>query len=184
MFTKVVVRWWLPLVAMIALAGWTGAALAQEKEPAAEKPKDIVTVAKGTEGCKTFCKLLRIAGLVDTLKGEGPYTVFAPTDQAFEALGERLAELQKPENKAELERILKHHVWEGRKTAADVKGMQSAKTMAGEEVKVTVKDDVVNVDAAKITKPDVEAANGLLHVVDAVLMPAEKPAEKEAAAPH
>ena len=155
----------------MVLAGWTGLSLAQEKKPEQPKPKDIVEVAKNTDDLKTFSKLLESAGLVETLKGKGPYTVFAPTDDAFSKLGKRLEELQKPENKAELQGILKNHVLEGRHAAADIKKMKSAKTLAGERVMIRVKDDVVMVDKAKVAKADTEAANGLIHVVDVVLMP-------------
>ncbi|MFH1748858.1 MAG: fasciclin domain-containing protein [Planctomycetota bacterium] len=175
MFTNSLVRRWLPVATIVVLAGWAGLSLAQEKKPDPPKPKDIVDVAKDTSDLKTFCKLLESAGLVDTLKGKGPYTVFAPTDEAFKKLGKELDELQKPENKAKLQRILKNHVVEGRKTAADVKAMKSAKTMAGEELKITVKDDVVMIDVAKVTKVNTDASNGLIHLVDAVLVPAEKP---------
>lgn len=178
MYANSVVRRWLPVATLVVLAGWTGLSLAQEKKPEPPKPKDIVDVAKDTGNLKTFCKLLESAGLVDTLKGKGPYTVFIPTDDAFKKLGKELDELQKPENKAKLQRILKHHVLEGRKTAADLKAMKSAKTLAGEEIKIVVKDDVVMVDKAKVTKADTEASNGLIHVVDTVLLPAEEPAEE------
>lgn len=171
MYAKRAARWCFPITTLMVLAGWTGLSLAQEKKPEQPKPKDIVEVAKNTDDLKTFSKLLESAGLVETLKGKGPYTVFAPTDDAFSKLGKRLEELQKPENKAELQRILKNHVLEGRHAAADIKKMKSAKTLAGERVMITVKDDVVMVDKAKVTKADTEAANGLIHVVDVVLMP-------------
>jgi transforming growth factor-beta-induced protein len=178
MFANSLVRRWLPVATIVVLAGWTGLSLAQEKKPEPPKPKDIVDVAKDTSNLKTFCKLLESAGLVDTLKGKGPYTVFAPTDEAFKKLGKELDELQKPENKAKLQRILKNHVLEGRKNAADVKAMKSAKSLAGEELKITVKNDVVMIEGAKVTKVDTDASNGLIHVVDAVLVPAEKPEPK------
>ncbi|HUU99299.1 MAG TPA: fasciclin domain-containing protein [Phycisphaerae bacterium] len=175
MYANSVVRRWLPLATLVVLAGWTGLSLAQERKPEPPKPKDIVDVARNTSNLKTFCKLLESAGLVDTLKGKGPYTVFTPTDEAFKKLGKELDELQKPENKAKLQRVLKHHVLEGRKTAADIKTMKSAKTLAGEYITITVKDGVVMVDTAKITKADGEASNGLIHTVDTVLMPEEQP---------
>jgi uncharacterized surface protein with fasciclin (FAS1) repeats len=176
MLANSLVRRWLPVAAIVVLAGWTGLSLAQEKKPDQPKPKDLVDVAKDTSDLKTFCTLLESAGLVDTLKGKGPYTVFAPTDEAFKKLGKELDELQKPENKAKLQRILKNHVLHGRKNAADVKAMESVQTLADEELKITVKDDVLAVDVAKVTKTDLHASNGLIQVVDAVLLPAEKPA--------
>jgi uncharacterized surface protein with fasciclin (FAS1) repeats len=178
MLANSLVRRWLPVATIVVLAGWTGLSLAQEKKPEPPRPKDIVDVAKDTSDLKTFCRLLESAGLVDTLKGKGPYTVFAPTDEAFKKLGKELDELQKLENKAKLQRILKNHVLEGRKSAADVKAMKSAKTLAGEELKITAKNDVVMIDAAKVTKADTDASNGLIHVVDAVLVPAEKPEQQ------
>jgi uncharacterized surface protein with fasciclin (FAS1) repeats len=181
MYAKSVARWWVPLATLVVLVAWAGLSLAQVpgSAPPKPKPKDIVDVAKETPDLKTFCKLLESAGLLDLLKGKEAHTVFAPTDEAFKKLGKELDELQKPENKAKLERILKHHVLEGRKTAAEVKAMKSAKTLAGEELKITVKDDVVMVDKAKVTKADMKASNGLIHVVDAVLMPPEKPQKEK-----
>jgi uncharacterized surface protein with fasciclin (FAS1) repeats len=178
MLAKSLVRRWLPVVTIVVLAAWTGLSLAQEKDPDQPKPKDIVEVVKGTNNLKTFCKLLESAGLVDTLKGKGPYTVFVPTDDAFRKLGKELDDLQKPENKARLQRVLKHHVLDGRKAVADVKTMKSAKTLAGEYVTITVKDEVVMVDAAKVTEADTAASNGLIHIVDAMLVPADKPEEQ------
>jgi uncharacterized surface protein with fasciclin (FAS1) repeats len=174
MYANVGGRCWLltTTAVMLALAGWTRVSMAQEQKPEAPKPKDIVAVANEQSNLKTFCKLLESAGLTETLKGKGPYTVFAPTDEAFKKLGKQLDELQKPEKKAELQRILKHHVLDGRKTAADVKNLKFAKTLAGDRVTIVVKDDVVMVDTAKVTKADTEASNGLIHVVDIVLMPA------------
>jgi uncharacterized surface protein with fasciclin (FAS1) repeats len=171
MYAKRAARWCLAVTTLMVLAGWTGLSLAQEKKPEQPKPKDIIEVAKSTADLKTFSKLVESAGLVETLKGKGPYTVFAPTDEAFAKLGKRLEELQKPENKAELQRVLKNHVLEGRHAAADLKNMKSVKTLAGEHAMITVKDEVVTIDRAKVTKADTEAANGLIHVVDAVLMP-------------
>ncbi len=178
MFTNSLVRRWLPVATIVVLAGWTGLSLAQEKKPDPPKPKDVVEVAKDAGDLKTFCKLLDAAGLVDTLKGKGPYTVFAPTDGAFKKLGKKLDELQKPENKAELQRVLKNHVLDGRKNAADLKAMKLVKTLAGEELKITVKNDVVMIDVAKVTKADTEASNGLIHQIDAVLVPVEEPEEQ------
>lgn len=172
MYAKRAARWWSPITTLMVLAGLTGLSLAQEKKPEQPKPKDIVEVAKNTADLKTFSKLLESAGLVETLKGKGPLTVFAPTDEAFAKLGQRLEELQKPENKAELQRILKHHVLEGRWTATHFKTMKFARPVTGGKVAITVKDDAVLIDTAKVTKADTVASNGLIHVVDTVLMPA------------
>jgi uncharacterized surface protein with fasciclin (FAS1) repeats len=175
MYANPLIRRWLPVATLIILAGWTGFSLAQDKwlEPA--KPQDIVEIIKNTSNLRTLGNLLESAGLVDMLKGKGPFTVFAPTDDAFKKLGKQLDELQKPENRAKLQRILKHHVLQDRKTAADLSNMTSALTLSGEAVKITVQDGVVMVDKAKVTSADTAADNGLIHVVDAVLLPPERP---------
>jgi len=175
MFANSLVRRWLPVATIVVLAGWTGLSLAQETKPQPPKPKDIVDVAKDISDLKTFCKLVESVELVDTLKGKGPYTVFVPTDEAFQKLGKELEELQKPENKAKLQRVLKNHVLEGRHTAASIRALKSVKTLAGEELKITVKDDVLMVGAAKVTKANTRASNGLIHLVDTVLVPVDKP---------
>jgi uncharacterized surface protein with fasciclin (FAS1) repeats len=178
MYAKFVGRRWLcaTTVAVLALAGWNAATFAQEKKPEPPKPKDIVDVARQAADLKTFSMLLEKSGLVETLKEKGPYTVLAPTDEAFNRLGkEKLENLQKPENKATLQRILKNHILSGRKTVAELEQDGFVKTMAGDYVTVSAKDGVVMVDHAKVTKPDVEAGNGLIDMVDTVLVPAEKP---------
>lgn len=161
-------------VAVLALAGWSAATFAQEKKPEPPKPKDIVDVAREAKDLKTFCLLIEKAELASTLKEKGPYTVFAPTDEAFRKLGkEKLEELQKPENKATLQRILKNHVLAERKAAADLEMAKSVKTLAGEHLKITVTDGTLMVEKALVTKSDTEAGNGLLHTVDTVLIPQE-----------
>jgi uncharacterized surface protein with fasciclin (FAS1) repeats len=175
MYAKRAARWCLSVTTLMVLAGWSGLSLAQEKKPEQPKPKDIVEVAKNTADLKTFSKLIESAGLVETLQGKGPYTVFAPTDEAFAKLGKRLEELQKPENKAELQRILKYHVLEGRWTVTQFKSMKFAKTLIGAKVAIAVTNDVVTIDTAKVTKADTEASNGLIQVVDTVLTPPAVP---------
>ena len=169
MFAQVNKARWLLSATLVAIIGLTGLSLAQEKKPESPKPNTIVDVAKETGEHKTLCKLLQSADLVDTLKDKGPYTLFAPTDKAFTAFGKDLENLQKPENKAELQRLLKHHVLQGSKAAADLRTMMTAKTLAGTEITITVKDDVLMIDDAKVTKADVKADNGLIHVIDTVL---------------
>ncbi|MBN2447955.1 MAG: fasciclin domain-containing protein [Phycisphaerae bacterium] len=170
------VRRWLPVATIVVLAGWTGLSLAQDKKPTPAEPKakNVVDVAKDTHSLKTFCKLVDAAGLAETLKGKGPYTVFAPTEEAFKTMGKEVDNLLKPENKAKLERLLKNHIVEGQKTAADVKAMKSVKTLAGCELEITVEEEAVMVGAAKVTKADMSASNGVIHLVDAVLTPVEK----------
>lgn len=175
MYANSMNRRWLPVATVALLLGWAGLSLAQVKNPEPPKPKDIVDVANNTSDLKTFCKLLESAGLVDTLRSEGPYTVFAPTDEAFAKLGKELDELQKPENKAKLQRVLKNHVLEGQQTAEYLKPMKSVKTLAGDDVTITVKNNVLAVGTAKVTTADTKAPNGLIHIVDTVIMPPQQP---------
>lgn len=136
--------------------------------------KDIVDTAVAAGSFKTLAAALKAADLIDTLKGEGPFTVLAPTDEAFAKLPEGTVEaLLKPENKEKLVAILKYHVIPGKAVAADVIKLdgQEVKTVQGDKVKVAVKDGVPTVDGAKVIKADVEASNGVIHVIDAVILP-------------
>jgi len=134
--------------------------------------KDIVDTAVAAGDFKTLAAALKAADLVDTLKGKGPFTVFAPTDEAFAKLPAGTVEmLLKPENKAKLVKILTYHVVPGKVTAAEVVKLNSAKTVEGDEVKITVTDGKVKVDDANVTKTDIECSNGVIHVIDSVLMP-------------
>jgi uncharacterized surface protein with fasciclin (FAS1) repeats len=120
----------------------------------------------------TLATALKAAGLVETLKGPGPFTVFAPTDEAFAKLpAGTLESLLKPENKAKLAGILTYHVVPGKVMAADVVKLTSAKTVNGQSVKIAVKDGKVTVDGANVVKTDVAASNGVIHVIDAVILP-------------
>ncbi|HTY88087.1 MAG TPA: fasciclin domain-containing protein [Candidatus Acidoferrum sp.] len=133
--------------------------------------KDIVAVASGAESFKTLVAAVKAAGLVETLQGEGPFTVFAPTDEAFAKLpAGTLEELLKPENKEKLVAILTYHVVPGKVMAADVKTMK-AKTVNGKELSIKVEDGKVTVDGAKVVKTDVLADNGVIHVIDSVILP-------------
>jgi uncharacterized surface protein with fasciclin (FAS1) repeats len=134
--------------------------------------KDIVDTAVGAGQFNTLAKALQAAGLVDTLKGKGPFTVFAPTDDAFAKLpAGTLDELLKPENKEKLKSILLYHVVSGKVTAAKVMKMQSAKTLNGQNVTIAVNDGKVMVNDATVVKADVMASNGVIHVIDTVLLP-------------
>jgi uncharacterized surface protein with fasciclin (FAS1) repeats len=136
--------------------------------------KDIVDTADGAEGFKTLVAAVKAAGLVDTLKGEGPFTVLAPTDEAFAKLPEgTLISLLKPENKEKLVAILKYHVIPGKALAADVVKLdgKEVKTAEGDSVKVAVKDGHVTIDGAKVVKTDIECSNGVIHVIDTVILP-------------
>ena len=115
---------------------------------------------------------VKAAGLVDTLKGPGPFTVFAPTDEAFAKLPPgTLESLLKPENKAKLQKILTYHVVAGKVMAADVRKLSMAKTVEGESVAIKLMNDGVMVDNAHVTKTDIVASNGVIHVIDTVILP-------------
>jgi uncharacterized surface protein with fasciclin (FAS1) repeats len=134
--------------------------------------KDIVDTAAGAGDFKTLATALQAAGLVDTLKGPGPFTVFAPTDEAFAKLpAGTLEDLLKPENKRKLISILTYHVVAGRVLAKDVVKLHEAKTLNGQEVKIRVEDGKVKVDNATVVKTDIECTNGVIHVIDSVLLP-------------
>ena len=137
-----------------------------------DKKKDIVDTAVGAGQFKTLATALKAAGLVDTLKGEGPFTVFAPTDEAFKKLpAGTLESLLKPENKEKLKSILTYHVVASKATSKEVVKMDSAKTVQGDKLEIKVKDGKVMVDDATVTKADVMASNGVIHVIDSVLIP-------------
>jgi uncharacterized surface protein with fasciclin (FAS1) repeats len=134
--------------------------------------KDIVDVAVENGSFNTLVAAVKTAGLVDTLKGHGPFTVFAPTDDAFAKLPEGTVEmLLKPENKDKLVAVLTYHVVAGKVTAADVMKLDSAATVQGQEVMVSTKDGSVMINNAKVIMADVEASNGVIHVIDTVLLP-------------
>jgi uncharacterized surface protein with fasciclin (FAS1) repeats len=181
---------------LIALAG-VGSATAQdkpadkpkheEKKPEAKKPeakkeekkgeKNIVETAMADKNFSTLCELLTESGLAETLKGDGPYTVFAPTNAAFEKLGkEALDGLKK--DKAKLSSVLKYHVHSGKLMAADVSKAKTITTLNGAELTVTVKDKDVMVDKSKVTMTDTKCKNGLIHAIDTVAMPSEKKPDK------
>ncbi|MCH2177497.1 MAG: fasciclin domain-containing protein [Mariniblastus sp.] len=135
-------------------------------------PKDIVDTAVGAGSFNTLVAAVKAAGLVDTLKGDGPFTVFAPTDDAFAKLPKAaIADLLKPENKGKLTAILTYHVVPGKVMAADVVNLDSAKTAQGSNVAIMTKDGNVMVDGAKVVATDIECANGVIHVIDTVIMP-------------
>jgi uncharacterized surface protein with fasciclin (FAS1) repeats len=134
--------------------------------------KDIVDTAVGAGSFKTLAKALAAADLVETLKGEGPFTVFAPTDDAFAKLpAGTLESLLKPENKARLQRILTYHVVSGKVMAADAARLQSAKAVSGDTITIAARNGGVTVDNARVVKTDIMASNGVIHVIDAVILP-------------
>ena len=133
--------------------------------------KDIVDTAVGAGSFETLVAAVQAAGLVDTLKGEGPFTVFAPTDEAFAKLPEgTIAELLKPENKETLTNILTYHVVPGKVMAYDVFKLKSATTVNGEEITITI-DEGIKVNDSSVTQFDIMAQNGVIHKIDKVLLP-------------
>jgi len=137
-----------------------------------EKEYDIVDTALAAGNFSALALALRVAGLIEALKDEGPFTVFAPTDDAFERVpAQALSDLLQPENKEKLTAILTYHVVPGKVTAHEAANLDSATTLQGQSLKIT-KQDGLRVNQAKVIAPDVEASNGVIHVIDAVLMPA------------
>ena len=133
---------------------------------------DIVDTAVGAKSFKTLVAAVKAAGLVETLKGKGPFTVFAPTDEAFGKLPEgALQDLLKPENKEKLTKILTYHVVAGKVMAADVVKLTEAATVQGSKVTIKVSDGKVKVDGANVVKTDIGCTNGVIHVIDVVIMP-------------
>jgi uncharacterized surface protein with fasciclin (FAS1) repeats len=138
----------------------------------AAETKDIVDTAVSAGSFNTLVAAVKAAGLVETLKGKGPFTVFAPTDDAFKKLPPgTLDDLLKPENKAKLAAILTYHVVPGKVMAKDVVKMKSAKTVNGQSLTISMKDKDVMVDSAKVTKTDIGCSNGVIHVIDTVVLP-------------
>jgi uncharacterized surface protein with fasciclin (FAS1) repeats len=134
---------------------------------------DLVETAAGNGSFKTLTAALQAAGLVETLKGKGPYTVFAPTDDAFKKLPAGTVEnLLKPENKAQLQKVPTYHVVAGNVMSGDLKGKTTnAKTVEGSQVRIDASGNTVKVDDAIVTQADVNASNGVIHVIDSVIMP-------------
>jgi uncharacterized surface protein with fasciclin (FAS1) repeats len=134
--------------------------------------QDIVEVAASAGSFKTLVAAVQAAGLVDTLKGQGPLTVFAPTDEAFKKLPAGTVEnLLKPENKDKLIAILTYHVVPARVTASEVVNLDSAKTVNGRALRISTQEGKVMVDNAHVTATDIMASNGVIHVIDAVILP-------------
>ncbi len=138
---------------------------------AGEKKMDIVDTAVAADDFNTLVAAVQAAGLVEALKGDGPLTVFAPTDAAFAALPEGTVEsLLKPENKEKLISILMYHVVSGKVMACDVAKMKNAKTLNGKKVKIKSHEGVM-INNASVVKADIVTSNGVIHVIDAVLLP-------------
>jgi len=144
----------------------------------AERPAqaaDIVDTAVSAGSFKTLVAAAKAADLVETLKGKGPFTVFAPTDEAFAKLPEgTVASLLKPENKAKLQAVLKYHVVPAKVMAEQAVKLSHAGTVLGQQLDLEVKEGALYVDGAKVVKADIAASNGVIHVVDKVMLPTEK----------
>jgi len=162
----------IALLLGVALLG--GSALAEHHEKK-EAKADLVDTAVAAKDFQTLVAAVQAAGLVDVLKGEGPFTVFAPTDEAFSKLPEGTVEdLLKEENREKLAAILTYHVVPGRVMASDVVKLDKAKTVQGAELKIAVKGNQVMVDGANVVKTDIETSNGVIHVIDSVILPPSK----------
>lgn len=157
---------------MLALAALAVAGVSASAAPprAAQDEQDIVDTAVAAGSFKTLAKLLDRAGLVDDLKQPGPYTVFAPTDDAFAKVPKRKLRALK-QNKRKLRAVLLYHVAAGRLEAADVVERKRIKTLNGKKVRVRVRDSKVFLNRARVTTPDVQASNGVIHVINRVLIP-------------
>jgi uncharacterized surface protein with fasciclin (FAS1) repeats len=165
------IRWSITAVALTALLA--GPLTAGHHE---ESAKDIVDTAVGAGSFKTLVTAVQAAGLVDALKGEGPLTVFAPTDEAFAKLPEGTVEnLLKPENIDQLTAILTYHVVPGKFMASDVTSMSGSDTLQGQRLSFEVKDGKAFVNGAQVVQADVAASNGVIHAIDQVILPAESP---------
>lgn len=144
------------------------------ENPSTSNSADIVDTAVNNDQLKTLVSALKAAGLVDTLKGDGPFTVFAPTDNAFADLPTgTLENLLKPENKDNLKDILLYHVYNGKVTAQDAAKLngQEIDMVNGKKAKISVKDGQVFINDAQVVTTDINAKNGIIHVIDTVLIP-------------
>jgi uncharacterized surface protein with fasciclin (FAS1) repeats len=168
MFKKV----WLATVAMVAMLGY--AALSSNTSHGGDEKKDIIETAVGAGSFKTLAAALTEAGLIDTLKGKGPFTVFAPTDAAFAKLPKGTVEALL-KDKAKLTAILTYHVVPGKVMAADVVKLTSAKSVQGSEIAIKVDDGKVKLNGTStVVKTDIVTSNGVIHVIDAVILPPSK----------
>lgn len=147
------------------------AATTEQTESGEAATGNIVAVAQETPDLSTLVEALTAAELVETLEEPGPYTVFAPTNEAFEALGGTLETLLEPANKAELAEILTYHVVPGELTASELSDGQQLETVQGESLEVKINGEEATINGAAVVTPDVEASNGVVHVIDEVLTP-------------
>jgi len=137
--------------------------------------KNLVDTAAANGSFKTFGKAIERAGMSETLRGTGPFTIFAPTDAAFDKLpAGRLETLFKPENKDELVSLLNYHVVAGRKLVADIGKWETAKTVNGQAAPIKMTDDKVSIDGALVTSADIGSSNGVIHGIDKVNVPTKQ----------
>lgn len=161
------VKVFAPIIVVLSFTAQAGGGYA--------KKQDIVDIAASNSDFTTLVAAVKAAGLVDTLKSEGPFTVFAPTNEAFAKLPAGTVDsLLKPENKDKLIAILTYHVVPGKVYAKQVIGIDTAKTVQGDAIDITVANGSVKVDNANVIKTDIKASNGVIHVIDAVIMPEDK----------
>jgi len=159
----------ISLLALLFVAPLVGCGT-DDAEPAANK--DVVATAQAAGTFNTLIAALTAGDLVTTLKGTGPFTVLAPTDAAFAKLPTGTVDtLLQPENKAMLQSVLTYHVVAGKVMAADIVKLTSANTLQGAAVTITVTGTMVKVNDATVVQTDIEASNGVIHVIDAVLLP-------------
>ncbi len=158
---------------MFASGAWAGHCGGDHgKDTMAEAKPTLVEVAAGNEDFTTLVTALKAAGLTEVLAGEGPYTVFAPTNEAFAALPEGTVEsLLKPENRDQLVAVLTYHVVPGAVYAEDVVELEGATTVEGSSIEIAATMGTVKVDNAQVVATDIEASNGVIHVIDAVILP-------------
>ena len=159
-------------VASLIVVGFTASLSAVAGDYGSSKSKDIVDTAVGAGQFNTLAAALDAADLIDTLKGDGPFTVFAPTDEAFAKLPEGTVEtLLKPENRDQLVAILTYHVVPGKVMASDVVKLSEATTVNGSNVDIAVVEEQVRINEATVVAADVAASNGVIHVIDTVILP-------------
>lgn len=142
-----------------------------------KKAMNIVETAVAAGSFNTLVTAVKTAGLVDALSGEGPFTVFAPTDAAFEMLPKGTVEALL-KDKEKLSAILTYHVVSGKVMSSDVAKLKTAKTLNGQEVSIKTSDKNVMIDNARVVQTDIECSNGVIHVIDAVILPSMEKAEK------
>ena len=162
----------LAAIAMVVTLGLALNAHLKAHADNCDKKGDIVDTAVSAGSFNTLVSAVKASDLVETLKSEGPFTVFAPTDVAFAKLPSgTLEDLLKPENKAKLQSILTYHVVPGMVMAKDVSAISTAKTANGQSIKISMKNGSVYVDNAKVLKTDITCSNGVIHFIDAVIIP-------------